>query len=87
MSKPSSRRAPTAASQSSIRVQGTWKTVPMLTRTLHRVAASSAQQNQMVLVTLQAAAQASYERVIDVLNSLHQAQIQNVTFTVGNDPR
>lgn len=40
----------------------------------------------MVLVTLQAAAQASYERVIDVLNSLHQAQIQNVTFTVGNDP-
>lgn len=62
------------------------KALPMLTRTLHRVAASSAQQNQMVLVTLQAAAQASYERVIDVLNSLHQAQIQNVTFTVGNDP-
>ncbi|MDI1311862.1 biopolymer transporter ExbD [Prosthecobacter sp.] len=62
------------------------KALPMLTRTLRRVADSSAQQKQVVLVTIQAEEQASYERVIDVLNSLHQAQIQNVTFTVGSEP-
>ncbi len=61
------------------------KALPMLTRTLRRVADSSSQQKQQVLVTIQAEAQASYERVIDVLNSLHQAQIQNVTFTVGSE--
>ena len=59
------------------------KALPTLTQTLRRLAASSAQQKQNVLVTIQAEEQASYERVIDVLNSLHQAQIQNVTFTVG----
>ncbi|MCB1277689.1 biopolymer transporter ExbD [Prosthecobacter sp.] len=62
------------------------KSLPRLTRTLNRLAASSARQNQTVLVTIQAEEQASYERVIDVLNSLHQAQIQNVTFTVGAQP-
>ncbi len=59
------------------------KSLPTLTKTLRRLATSSAQQKQSVLVTIQAEEQASYERVIDVLNSLHQAQIQNVTFTVG----
>ena len=62
------------------------KALPMLTRTLRRVAASSAQQRQPVLVTIQAEAQASYERIIDVLNSLQQAQLQNVTFAVGSEP-
>lgn len=62
------------------------KALPMLTRTLRRVEASSARQNQLVLVTLQAEEQASYERIVDVLNSLHLAGIQNVTFTVGNEP-
>ncbi len=62
------------------------KAMPRLTHTLRRVADSSAQQKQPVLVTIQAEEQASYERVIDVLNSLHQAQIQNVTFTVGSEP-
>jgi len=59
------------------------KSLPTLTQTLRRLATSSANQKQSVLVTIQAEEQASYERVIDVLNSLHQAQIQNVTFTVG----
>lgn len=59
------------------------KSLPTLTKTLRRLAASSSRQQQSVLVTIQAEEQASYERVIDVLNSLHQAQIQNVTFTVG----
>lgn len=62
------------------------KALPMLTRTLRRVADSSARQKLPVLVTIQAEEQASYERVIDVLNSLHQARIQNVTFTVGSEP-
>ncbi len=59
------------------------KSLPKLTQTLRRLAASSLQQHQSVLVAIQAEEQASYERVIDVLNSLHRAQIQNVTFTVG----
>ncbi|MDB6006708.1 MAG: hypothetical protein JWR15_3695, partial [Prosthecobacter sp.] len=61
------------------------KALPKLTDTLKRATASSARQKQPLLVTIQAEEQASYERIIDVLNSLHQAEIQNVTFTVGND--
>ena len=60
------------------------KSLPTLTKTLRRLATSSANQKQSVLVTIQAEEQASYERVIDVLSSLHRAQIQNVTFTVGS---
>lgn len=62
------------------------KRMPTLTRTLQRLADSSARQKQMLLVTIQAEEQASYERIIDVLNTLNKAQIQNVTFTFGNDP-
>lgn len=61
------------------------KALPQLTRTLMRAADSSARQKQKVLVTLQAEPLASYERIIDVLNSLHKAGIQNVTITVGGD--
>ncbi|MFZ4763609.1 MAG: ExbD/TolR family protein [Roseimicrobium sp.] len=60
------------------------KSLPTLTQTLRRLADSSANQKQSVLVTIQAKEQASYERVIDVLSSLHRAQIQNVTFTVSS---
>lgn len=59
------------------------KDLPGLTRTLSRLATSSARQSQKVLATIQAEELASYERVIDVLNSLSKAQIQNVTFTIG----
>lgn len=62
------------------------KALPLLTKSLRRAADSSARQKQKVLVTIQAEEQASYERIVDVLNSLHQAGIQNVTFTVGNEP-
>lgn len=61
------------------------KKLPALTRTLQRVAISSARQQQKVLVTLQAEEQASYERIIDVLNSLYKAAITNVTFVVGQE--
>jgi biopolymer transport protein ExbD len=62
------------------------KALPALSRTLRRLAASSARLKQSVLVTIEAEEQARYERIIDVLNSLHQAQIQNVTFTTGTPP-
>ena len=55
------------------------KSLPELTRTLKRLAAQQAK----TLVTIQAEEQASYERVMDVLNSLHQAEIGHVTFAVG----
>ena len=64
----------------------THKALPMLTDTLKRLAKSSARQKRKVLVTIQAEEQASYERIIDVLNSLSKAEIQNVTFIVGNEP-
>lgn len=62
------------------------KDLPLLTRTLRRASESSARQKQQVLVTIQAEEQASYERIMDVLNSLNKAGIQNVTFTVGGGP-
>ncbi len=55
------------------------KSLPELTRTLNRLAL----QKQRTLVTVQAEEQASYERVMDVLNSLHKARMSNVTFEVG----
>jgi biopolymer transport protein ExbD len=61
------------------------KQLPMLTSTLKRVAMSSARQQQKVLVTLEAEEQAHYERIIDVLNSLHRAAMTNVTFVIGQE--
>ena len=61
------------------------KKLPALTRTLQRVAVSCARQQQKVLVTLQAEEQARYERIMDVLNSLHKAAITNVTFVIGQE--
>lgn len=63
------------------------RVMPNLTRALKQTATSSARQKQKLLVTIQAEEQASYERIIDVLNSLHKAEIQNVTFMVGNEPQ
>jgi biopolymer transport protein ExbD len=59
------------------------KALPSLTDNLRRLAASSAQQKQNVLVTVEADELASYERVIDVLNSLHKAGMTNVTFAIA----
>lgn len=59
------------------------KALPTLTGTLSRLATSSARQSQKVLVTIQAEELASYERVMDVLNSLSKAEIKNVTFAVA----
>lgn len=59
------------------------KALPSLTRNLRRLAESSAQQRQNVLVTVEAEELASYERVMDVLNSLHKARLTNVTFGIA----
>ncbi|MBE2287022.1 MAG: biopolymer transporter ExbD [Prosthecobacter sp.] len=59
------------------------KALPSLTHNLRRLAESSARQKQNVLVTVQAEQLASYERVMDVLNSLHKARLTNVTFTIA----
>lgn len=61
------------------------KALPNFTATLLRLKQEADHRNAKVMVTIQAEEQARYERVIDVLNSLHKAKISNVTFTVGNE--
>ncbi|TAG09668.1 MAG: biopolymer transporter ExbD [Verrucomicrobia bacterium] len=53
-----------------------------LTRTLILLAQSSRAADSKVVVTIIADEYAPYQRVINVLNSLSTAQIQNVTFEV-----
>ena len=61
------------------------KSMPDLTDALTRLRKDAVARGSKVLVTLQTEEQAKYERIIDVLNSLAKAQIENVTFTVGSD--
>jgi biopolymer transport protein ExbD len=60
------------------------KKLPTLTQNLARLKIDADSGGRKVLVTVQTEEQAKYERVIDVLNSLTKARIENVTFTVGN---
>ncbi len=60
------------------------KKLPTLTQNLARLKIDADGGGRKVLVTVQTEEQAKYERVIDVLNSLTKARIENVTFTVGN---
>ena len=59
------------------------KELPELTNNLLQLKQSSVASRSEVLVTIYANEQAKYERVIDVLDSLTQAQIVNVTFQAG----
>ena len=59
------------------------KELPELTNNLMQLKQSSVASRSEVLVTIYANEQAKYERVIDVLDSLTQAQIVNVTFQAG----
>ncbi len=59
------------------------KKMPTLTQNLARLKIDADAGGRKVLVTVQTEEQAKYERVIDVLNSLTKARIENVTFTVG----
>jgi biopolymer transport protein ExbD len=61
------------------------KKLPNFTATLMRLKQEADNRNAKVIVTIQAEEQATYERVIDVLNALAVAKIANVTFTVGSD--
>ena len=56
-----------------------------LTTNLARLKQDADSRGSKVLVTLQTEEQAKYERVIDVLNALAKARIENVTFTVGSE--
>ena len=61
------------------------KKLPEFINTLKRLKQEADNRNAKVIVTIQAEEQATYERVIDVLNALSVAKIANVTFTVGSD--
>jgi biopolymer transport protein ExbD len=61
------------------------KKLPNFTATLMRLKQEADNRNAKVIVTIEAEEQATYERVIDVLNALTVAKVANVTFTVGSD--
>ena len=61
------------------------KALPTFIDTLKRLKQEADNRNAKVIVTIQAEEQATYERVIDVLNALSVAKIANVTFTVGSE--
>ncbi len=60
------------------------KTLPALTGAMSRLRQSMAGRENLILVTLQAAHDTRYDRVIDVLNALAKAKIGNVTFTTSD---
>ncbi len=56
--------------------------MPALTRSLKRIQYTIWAQRSKVLATVQAAPEAGFQRIMDVLNALHAAGIQHVTFEV-----
>ena len=62
-----------------------YKKLPTLTANLMRLKKDADDRGSKVLVTLQTEEQAKYDRIIDVMNTLTKAQIENVTFTVGTE--
>lgn len=61
------------------------RALPELNATLARLAATAGPEGKNLLVTIDAASQARYERVVDVLSALARHQIANVTFDVGDE--
>jgi biopolymer transport protein ExbD len=61
------------------------KAMPMFTASLQRISADAVARGDKVLVTIRAEEQASYERIIDVMNAMSKAKLANVTFTVGEE--
>jgi biopolymer transport protein ExbD len=62
-----------------------FKKLPSLTGSLMRLKKDADDRGSKVLITLQTEDQAKYDRIIDVMNALAKAQIENVTFTVGTE--
>lgn len=52
---------------------------------LEKLRENAALHGGAVLATLQTEPDASYQRVIEVMNALSRAKITNVTFTVGEE--
>jgi biopolymer transport protein ExbD len=61
------------------------KAMPLFTAALQRISADAVARGDKVLVTIRAEEQASYERIIDVMNAMSKAKLANVTFTVGEE--
>lgn len=61
------------------------KAMPLFTAALQRISADAVTRGDKVLVTIRAEEQASYERIIDVMNAMSKAKLANVTFTVGEE--
>lgn len=59
------------------------KALPVFTAALQRISADAQARGDKVLVTIRAEEQASYDRIIDVMNAMAKARLNNVTFTVG----
>ncbi|HSI62670.1 MAG TPA: biopolymer transporter ExbD [Candidatus Saccharimonadia bacterium] len=59
------------------------KAMPLFTASLQRIAKDAEARGDKVLVTIRAEEQASYSRIIDVMNAMSKAGLRNVTFTVG----
>ena len=59
--------------------------LPELERTLRRLSATTSSTKTRVLATIHAAPETSYQRVTDVLDALHVAGIEHVTFGVGQE--
>jgi len=59
------------------------KRLPELAANLNQLRESSEAAKSKVLVTIYAAEQAKYERVVDVLDALTRARISDVTFQAG----
>ena len=56
-----------------------------LTESLAEIQRDAINRGSNVMVTLQADPEASYQRMMDVLNSLAKAKMANVAFAVGGD--
>jgi biopolymer transport protein ExbD len=61
------------------------KAMPMFAAALQRISADAVARGDKVLVTIRAEEQASYDRIIDVMNAMSKAKLANVTFTVGEE--
>jgi biopolymer transport protein ExbD len=61
------------------------KRLPALTSALQRLASSVTRDKARVLATVEAEQEATYERVIDVMNALQRASIADVTFAIGEE--
>jgi biopolymer transport protein ExbD len=61
------------------------KRLPSLTSALQRLASNATRDKASVLATVEAEQEATYARVIDVMNVLQRASIADVTVAIGEE--